>query len=361
MAKRYPFKNLVFKGGGVRALAYHGAIEVFEQYDILPQIERVAGTSAGAIMAMLLSFRLSAEKTIELFNTIDYSQIVSSKQSDEIFEDSTKTSSFLSGFERVLGGVDALRRFVYRYGIRSSEIFHYWLQQLIAANCDGKGNTTFLEFRERGFRDLFIVAANLSKKSETIFSADTTPHVSVADALLMSGSLPLFFEAPQFDGQSLGQGDYYIDGGVLANFPIHLFDHQNYRETSQYYRHGINWETIGCRLFTPQDCPPEDDSIGNLLKFLENLFDMYAKGQEIAIEESLVNQMRTINISNCCVATTDFDIQPSQSDQKYLELVHAGREAAIEYLSDYRMPVDRFYDIKSNIKELFSKLNSQQN
>ena len=201
MAQIYPFKNLVFKGGGVKAFAYHGAVEVLEQYDILSQIERVAGTSAGAIMATLLSFRLSAEKTIELFNTIDYSQIAPSKQSDEIFENATKSSSFLSGFERVLGGVDALRRFVNRYGVRSSEIFHYWLQELVASNCDGNGNATFLEFTERGFRELYIVAANLSKKSEAIFSANTTPNVSVADAILMSSSLPLFFEAPQFDGQ----------------------------------------------------------------------------------------------------------------------------------------------------------------
>jgi len=360
MTQKYPFKNLVFKGGGVKAFAYHGTVEVLEQYDILNQIERVAGTSAGAIMAALLSFRLSAEKTIELFNTIDYSRITSSSQSEEIFQNAPKSSSFLSGFERVLGGVDALRRFVNQYGIRSSKIFYNWLQELIASNCDGNGDATFLEFRERGFRDLYIVAANLSKKRETIFSTTDTPHVSVADAILMSSSLPLFFEAPQFDGYSLGQGDYYIDGGVLANFPIHLFDHQDYQSTSQYYRHGINWETIGCRLYTPEDCPQEDDSIGNLLKFLENLFDMYATGQEIAIEESRVNQMRTINISNCCVSTTDFFIQPNQNDLKYLELVQSGRKAAIEYLRDYSLPVDRFYNLKSNIKEVINKINLQQ-
>ena len=356
MAQKYPFKNLVFKGGGVKAFAYHGALEVLEQKEILPQIERVAGTSAGAIMAALLSFRLSAKKTIELFNTIDYSQISSSKQEDDFVQDVSKASSLLSGFEKVLGGVDTLLRFVNRYGMRSSDLFHKWLKELIASNCDGNGNATFLEFKEKGFRDLFIVAANLSQKKEAVFSVYATPDLPVADAILMSSSLPIYFEAPQFDGRSLGQGDYYIDGGVLSNYPIHLFDQQNFQATSQYYRHGINWETLGCRLFTPLECPPEDDSIGNLLRFFENLFDMYSRGQEIAIEENLFNQMRTINISNCCVSTTDFEIQPNENDQKYLELLQAGRDATSEYLEGYSHPVDRLYSIKTGFRNLLEQI-----
>ncbi|MEP6948960.1 MAG: patatin-like phospholipase family protein [Ginsengibacter sp.] len=45
----YPYKNLALEGGGVRGLAYAGAPEVLEQKDILKNVERVAGSSAGAI------------------------------------------------------------------------------------------------------------------------------------------------------------------------------------------------------------------------------------------------------------------------------------------------------------------------
>ena len=41
-------KNLVFKGGGVLGIAYAGAIEILEEKQILQQVQRVAGTSAGA-------------------------------------------------------------------------------------------------------------------------------------------------------------------------------------------------------------------------------------------------------------------------------------------------------------------------
>ena len=35
----YPYKNLVFEGGGVKGVAYGGVFEVLEQNKITPQIE----------------------------------------------------------------------------------------------------------------------------------------------------------------------------------------------------------------------------------------------------------------------------------------------------------------------------------
>ena len=71
MHKGSPFRNLVFKGGGVRGIAYMGALEVLEEEGILADIERVAGTSSGAIAATVVSFRLNCEDTMGLFNTLD--------------------------------------------------------------------------------------------------------------------------------------------------------------------------------------------------------------------------------------------------------------------------------------------------
>jgi hypothetical protein len=43
--------------------------------------------------------------------------------------------------------------------------------------------------------------------------------------------------------------------------------------------------------------------------------------------------MRSINISNCCVETTDFTIEPG--NPKYDELIEAGRESTKTYLENY--------------------------
>lgn len=50
----YKFRNLVFEGGGVKGIAYVGALGVLEERKITLNIERIGGTSAGAINAILL-------------------------------------------------------------------------------------------------------------------------------------------------------------------------------------------------------------------------------------------------------------------------------------------------------------------
>ena len=43
--REYPWKNLVFEGGGIKGLAYGGALEVLSEQKILPNITSVAGPS----------------------------------------------------------------------------------------------------------------------------------------------------------------------------------------------------------------------------------------------------------------------------------------------------------------------------
>ncbi len=80
--QKYPFKNLVFKGGGMKGSAYIGVIEELFNYNLMDQIKRVAGSSAGAITATLLNFNLGLEETIELLNTLKFQNIPQLKTRD---------------------------------------------------------------------------------------------------------------------------------------------------------------------------------------------------------------------------------------------------------------------------------------
>ena len=63
MAKnKYIFKNLVFEGGGVKGTAYGGAIYILENKNIIKNIKRVAGTSAGAITATLIALNFNSKE-----------------------------------------------------------------------------------------------------------------------------------------------------------------------------------------------------------------------------------------------------------------------------------------------------------
>lgn len=369
----YPFRNLVFQGGGMKMFAYHGALQVLEEAGILEGIERVAGASSGSLTAMLVSLRLPVAETIGLFQQFDYSRIPeangssidenpdegdpghravpssadaetapapasdegqagSPEDSRPLWEQLT-TGEWAQNFQDVVGNVKAVMRLVNQHGWYANRNLYRWIGDVIADQV-GDRRATFRDFQRQGRRDLYVIATNLSHQRAEVFSVDTTPDVAVADALLLSQSIPLFFEAPRFDGRQLGRGDYYTDGGVLDNFPLQLFDEPRHVYARANFVDGINHETLGCRLFTPRDCQ-EPAEIRTLVDFVVNLFLTMNAAEDIAYASNPTAQQRTVEISNCCVESTDFDLRPHPDDPRYRELVEAGRSAMRRYLADY--------------------------
>lgn len=75
---------------------------------------------------------------------------------------------------------------------------------------------------------LKIVAANLTKGSLELFSAERTPDVSVSRAVVASMSLPVIFSLPRVaPGAKPGSsGDLCTDGGIVSNLPAWPFDEE---------------------------------------------------------------------------------------------------------------------------------------
>jgi len=317
--KKNLYKNLVFKGGGVRGIAYMGALEILDELGIVDTIERVAGTSAGAIAATLVSFRLSVPETKDLFNSLEMSKIpqcMTEKRNLKFWESEED---------------DCYVRFFENYGWYSSQYFHQWLEDLIAGQCEGNGRATFADFQERGFRELYIVAANVSRHRAEVFSVANTPNVAVADAVRMSMSIPIFFEALRFNGQQLGDGDYYVDGGLFDNFPMHIFDQEEFASESWVYRDGVNWETLGLFLFPDQlknQLEPEIPE--NVWEFLTlALRNMYNSHQMSNYKTNPIDKHRTIEISDCGIKAVEFDIEPGSD--KYHQLHASGQQAVLTF------------------------------
>jgi NTE family protein len=63
-----PYRNLIMKGGGIRGIAYGGALQELERQGVLAHIMRVGGTSAGAIQAALLAVGYAPEAIIDIIN-----------------------------------------------------------------------------------------------------------------------------------------------------------------------------------------------------------------------------------------------------------------------------------------------------
>ena len=95
----------------------------------------------------------------------------------------------------------------------------------------------------------------------------------------------------------------------------------------------------------------EADLEAQLLSFAENVVETIGEMQNVAIEQRTVDSLRSISISNCCVSTVDFDIQPEESDPKYAEMVETGEQTTREYLENYQLPTDWLAEFKEKMDD----------
>ncbi len=330
----YPFKNLVFRGGGMKGTAYTGALEVLEENGLLRQIKRVAGTSAGAITATMVSFNLSFSETLKLIESIDFTQVPQLRSDHRENEPEWIPKFIGKEIMKITNDFDAVQRLMTKYGWYSSEYFNKWIRKVISQHCEGNSDATFSDFRKLGHKDLYVVSANISKLEVSVFSAETTPDFPVADAVRMSMSIPLYFEVMRFNGKVFGEGDFYVDGGILMNYPLHIFDEPRFQENNLWYENGINWETLGFYLYTNAELVSERKKIESFKDFISHLYESYNISLQIAeIENNPIDQRRSVKINTLGVSSTDFDL--TKKDQKFLDLVEEGRIATRNYLGNY--------------------------
>ena len=64
-------KNLVLSGGSSKCIVFVGAIKALEELNILSTITTFAGTSGGAILALLLILEYSVEDITNLYTKLN--------------------------------------------------------------------------------------------------------------------------------------------------------------------------------------------------------------------------------------------------------------------------------------------------
>jgi len=326
-----PLTNLVFKGGGVRGIAYLGALQVLDQYGLLKDLKRVGGTSAGSLTALMLSMHMDTAEIAQTLAQIHFPDLLQELDDEEHH----------GIVKNLLQDTACVMRFRNRFGWYANHKIHNLLEQLVARGCNGNGRATFADFWEMGHRNIYIIASNISRYRRELFSYETTPQVAVADAALMSSSIPIFFEPVRFDGKLIGSGDYYVDGGIYDNYPIHVFDRPEYAMHGRNYRSGINYETLGFFLYPPKY---KDDSVHMPVKwneFIELIFsNLYISYQVQPIMTSEVDIHRTVLINDCGIKATDFHI--TADSDKYRMLLESGRNATRAFLEahEYIEPDD---------------------
>jgi NTE family protein len=178
--------------------------EVLEQRQITPQIEAVAGTSAGAITATMMSLNYSADEFLKIMTTLDFKK----------FEDGWN----------LFGPIRLIRHFGWFKGNYFLNLMEFYIEQKTR---DGRATFRDLveKYQDLHFKRLLVFGTNLTQQAVQQFSYETTPDVAVADAVRISMSIPFFFEARYYAQND--SNDAYCDGGVLNNYPIDTFDERH--------------------------------------------------------------------------------------------------------------------------------------
>jgi len=298
--------DAVFEGGGAKGIGLVGAAQAIEERGY--EWANLAGTSAGAMVASLLAAGYSARELHELFLDLDYTLFRDKDMMDRI----PLAGPFLSFFLDL--------------GLYEGQYALEWLR----GHLEQKGVTTFGDLVDPEYADdhrfryrLRVIASDITNGRLLVLPQDIRHYgvdpdrLSVALAVRMSISLPFFFEPVMINSLS-GREAVVVDGGLLSNFPVWLFDVAGTPE----------WPTFGLKL--AESTEPRPREIKGPLSMLVALFSTMLEAHD-ARAQADQDYVRTIHIPTLGVGTVQFDLTREQAEA----LFRSGYEAASRFLDDW--------------------------
>jgi len=248
----------------------------------------------------------------------------------------TRIEKFNDGRYFFVGGLSRMSK---RYGWYRGEAFSKWLGELIAAKT-GNASITFQELHDRGFKDLYVTGTSLNNQKLIVFSYQNYPRMQIKDAVRISMSIPLYYEAVCIDSlghvqdirKATGNYDIMVDGGFTGNFPIFIFDSLTVENGAIIRK--PNMATIGLRIDTQEQITYDAEKKGlapmNVERFKDYMGAFYNYVIENLNRSSLQphDWKRTISISSGSVGPK---VRKLSQQEKNL-LIGNGRAAMRTFL-----------------------------
>lgn len=245
--------GLCLSGGGAKGIAHIGVIKALQEAGIYPDM--VAGTSAGSVVGALYAAGKTPEEMLEF----------------------VRDGSLFKIYKVVLPS-DGLTKLTY---LREK------LEQVIV-------HDSFEDLK----RPLFVAVTNLITGAFEIRSKGP-----LFDVIVASSSIPLVFSPVEIDGH------LFVDGGVLANFPVEPLTHRSD-------------VIIGVNLM-PQE-PITEKSVQNIIGIATRVFalSVWANTQP--------------QLKRCDVVISPPNLEQYNVFQfnKYKELLEIGYEAALDKIPE---------------------------
>nr|WP_295238158.1 patatin-like phospholipase family protein [uncultured Brevundimonas sp.] len=236
----------IFEGGGAKGLAHVGAMDAIRDNRL--EVIGVAGTSAGALAALLVSLGfdgadvmdptdpaqhiLAPRTPVEILGEAEWRRYRKLKRFGPLSLLGTAVAGVLLGGAASPCNIETLISVVRRLGLFSTDTIRAFVEDLIqrrletiktvaGLNREIPQHITFSTLADwPTITPLKIVATDVDRGSLELFDARTTPNVVVAEAVAASIAIPVAFRPAAIPSYRAGR---FADGGMVSNLPIWVF------------------------------------------------------------------------------------------------------------------------------------------
>jgi len=186
--------NLSFSGGGFKGAAFLGCVKALKQHNLMDNVNCVAGSSAGALVATLIACRAEygfmkncTMKILQHFDKYRFSWYHVFKNAQNVSKD---------------------------FGVFQTEELQKIFSTIVQDASNLKGSITFKSLYESTKIKLIITATSLDSKTPFYFNYETTPNTEISEALTISVNIPLLFAAKKYNHERM------VDGCIIEHLPM---------------------------------------------------------------------------------------------------------------------------------------------
>jgi predicted acylesterase/phospholipase RssA len=271
---------ITFSAGGVRVIGHLGVLAALLEEGLCGQVREWWGCSGGALCALVGALGVSAGWLRDCAAALEL---------------------------RMMGAIEEemVADYFRTWGVNSGVAWKEYVGRVMETWEVGSSRWTFADLAAArpGVR-LAIIATNLTRGEEVVFSAETTPEMRLLDALQASCAVPLFY-APWVSAS----GEIFCDGAVFEQFPWAAVDDKA----------GV-LAVLCSESALGNGRGVRAGPIHGLTEYLGRIYHLSR------LRASAVQQPRNwIAVNNCTTGSLDFDLSAEERLQLFEEGWHAGR------------------------------------
>ena len=353
-------EGFVFQGGGPKGIAFCGVYGILEKRGLLKALQRVAGTSAGALTAIMIGLNFKSNEINQILFDLNLMDFIDDPVTGtwERFKNAAlfaKLKLGLGALRKIQTAVtnpasfvmDALQTLWKCNGVCEGNKLRAWIEDQIEKRT-GDRLCTFGEFAEhvrrgsKGFKHIHVFVTKLGDRPAIVRISSEDPRWKgfiMADVFTATASIPGVFKprhlCMKIDGRRVEQKElgHYCDGGLLMNFPVEVFDFEQFQSVDalsdvEKKRPKFNPRTLGFSLSPTHEKPLEEKSVGNIGALLKGIMAAYFDAESLIRETVEYNETRIVRVDPKGVGTLSFNLK---DDGKRM-LLDSGEQAIVEFL-----------------------------